>query len=183
MRRSPIQRLANPGLSAGKGKAINHVVQAVYSLDGRQREMTKQPLTSVQRSHYDLIVSLHDQLGYFPTIREIMKAQGLASPSPVQNALAQLEQKGWIARAGGPYQPRAYQIVGHSTTNINHQYVLLPDPTIRGQDGYLRTDGCQTIMSEEDHAGRRIHHLARQFTVGSRIVGYWTPAHLLEKPC
>jgi hypothetical protein len=141
--------------------------------------MQKQPLTRTQRQYYDAIVSLNDAAGYFPTARAIAKARG-RSLNPVHVALEQLVERGWIARAGKSGQTRAYRVV-ESAANASSDYVLLPDSTVQGQNGRVKTDGHRTMLSEEDHTGKRIHHRATQFTSGSRVVGYWTPAHLLEE--
>ena len=141
--------------------------------------MQKQPLTRTQRQYYDAIVTLRDKTGYFPTARAIAKTRG-RSINPVHVALEQLVERGWIARAGKPGQTRAYRVV-ESTASNESKYVLLPDSTIQEQNGHVKTDGHRTLLSEEDHTGKRIHHRATQFTNGHRVVGYWTPAHLLEQ--
>jgi SOS-response transcriptional repressor LexA len=144
--------------------------------------MQKQPLTRTQRKYYDAIVSLNDAAGYFPTTREIAGVQGQTSIDPARQALHHLEQKGWIARTGeNPRAARAYRIVGQPVTDVAPEYLFLPDTAIHGQDRCLEIDVSRPLFAGKDHAGKPIRPLSRQFIRGQRVVGYWTPAHLLEQ--
>jgi len=67
-------------------------------------------LTGRQQEIWDFLVDYVDQHGYPPTVREIGKAVGLASPSTVHAHLANLERAGLLRR--DPTKPRALELVG-----------------------------------------------------------------------
>jgi repressor LexA len=67
-------------------------------------------LTGRQQEIWDFLVGYVDRHGYPPTVREIGKAVGLASPSTVHAHLANLERAGLLRR--DPTKPRALELVG-----------------------------------------------------------------------
>jgi repressor LexA len=61
----------------------------------------RQGLTARQRQIIRVIEDSTQRYGYAPTLREIGKAAGLASPSSVSHQLAVLEKKGYLRRDTG----------------------------------------------------------------------------------
>ncbi len=55
-----------------------------------------EPLTPAQQELYDWLVNHINQNHYSPSIREMMKAMGLRSPSPVQARLERMRDKGYV---------------------------------------------------------------------------------------
>ncbi len=66
-------------------------------------------LTEKQDRIYDYICDYSKEHGFPPTVREIAKMAGLASPSSAHGYLKQLEEKGYITKIEG--SPRSIQIV------------------------------------------------------------------------
>jgi repressor LexA len=66
-------------------------------------------LTTRQRRVLEVIRDALERRGYPPTMREIGKAAGLASPSSVSHQLGALEAKGYIRR--DPHLPRALEVL------------------------------------------------------------------------
>ena len=66
-------------------------------------------LTGRQRRVLETIREHIEDRGYPPTMREIGKAVGLASPSSVKHILVGLERKGYLRR--DPMRPRAMEII------------------------------------------------------------------------
>ena len=76
-------------------------------------------LTGRQRRVLETIREHVEANGYPPTMREIGKAVGLASPSSVKHVLVGLERKGYLRR--DPMRPRAMEIVdppGQETSEL-----------------------------------------------------------------
>ena len=115
----------------------------------------EEPLTAIQQEYFDAITAHLKQTGLFPTIREIMKATGRKSPAGVQHGLEQLQIKGMIERVGNPGQPRAYRL-----STRQEQWIAKGD----------------TICPK----GHPVRAGATVFCVDGKLVGIWTPAHLLE---
>ena len=65
-------------------------------------------LTERQKAIFDFVAAYVDERGYPPTVREIGKAVGLASPSTVHAHLASLERAGLLRR--DPTKPRALEL-------------------------------------------------------------------------
>ena len=72
------------------------------------------PLTHRQRQILDLIKERSNSHGYPPTVREIGKAVGLASPSSVHAQISTLVKAGRLRR--DPSKPRALVVVEDSPT-------------------------------------------------------------------
>jgi len=73
-------------------------------------------LTGRQQEIWDFLVDYVDAHGYPPTVREIGKAVGLASPSTVHAHLANLERAGLLRR--DPTKPRALELVGRERREV-----------------------------------------------------------------
>lgn len=71
--------------------------------------MAKDKLSKRQTAIYDFICTYTSKHGYPPSVREIGKAVGLASPSTVHMHLKVLEERGLIRRATN--KPRTIEIV------------------------------------------------------------------------
>ena len=71
--------------------------------------MTKDKLSKRQTAIYDFICAYTSEHGYPPSVREIGKAVGLASPSTVHMHLKVLEERDLIRRATN--KPRTIEIV------------------------------------------------------------------------
>lgn len=71
--------------------------------------MAKDKLSKRQTAIYDFICTYTSEHGYPPSVREIGKAVGLASPSTVHMHLKVLEERGLIRRATN--KPRTIEIV------------------------------------------------------------------------
>jgi repressor LexA len=69
-------------------------------------------LTPRQQQIWEFLVSYVDRHGYPPTVREIGRAVGLASPSTVHAHLANLERAGLLRR--DPSKPRALELTGRA---------------------------------------------------------------------
>lgn len=69
-----------------------------------------QPITPRQREVYDAIVEFCEAYGYGPTIRELCKQFGWASPNSAMNYVKILRNRGWIS--WNPRQPRTIQPLG-----------------------------------------------------------------------
>ena len=70
--------------------------------------MTEPSLSRRQRQILEFIDEQNDDRGFPPSVREICKAVGLASPSTVHMHLENLEEMGFIRR--DPTKPRAIEI-------------------------------------------------------------------------
>jgi len=70
-------------------------------------------LTRRQQQIWDFLVQYVDRHGYPPTVREIGRAVGLASPSTVHAHLANLERAGLLRR--DPTKPRALELTGRGS--------------------------------------------------------------------
>jgi repressor LexA len=71
-------------------------------------------LTPRQRQIIQVIGDSTRRCGYAPTLREIGKATGLASPSSVSHQLAVLEKKGYLSRGTGQPRTAVVRQAGHS---------------------------------------------------------------------
>jgi repressor LexA len=85
-------------------------------------DMSQDPegLTTRQRRVLEVIRDALERRGYPPTMREIGKAAGLASPSSVSHQLHALEAKGFIRR--DPNLPRALEVLApgdHPATGVD----------------------------------------------------------------
>ena len=71
--------------------------------------MTEQKLTQRQSEVFDFVRGYAREHGYPPTVRDIGRALGLASPSTVHGHLAKLERLGLVRR--DPTKPRALELL------------------------------------------------------------------------
>lgn len=78
--------------------------------------MSKKKLSKRQISIYEFICSYTKEHAYPPSVREIGKAVGLASPSTVHMHLKVLEEQGLIKRASN--KPRTIEIVPQENATI-----------------------------------------------------------------
>jgi repressor LexA len=62
-----------------------------------EKETEPQPITPRQREVYDAIVDYCEANGYGPTIRELCKHFGWASPNGAMCHLRLLRDRGWIS--------------------------------------------------------------------------------------
>lgn len=82
-------------------------------------------LTTRQRRVLEVIRDAVERHGYPPTIREIGKAAGLASPSSVSHQLRALETKGYIRR--DPRLPRALEVLPPDDLQAGSVAASVPD--------------------------------------------------------
>ncbi len=73
-------------------------------------------LTPRQQQIWDFLVEYIRRHGYPPTVREIGRAVGLASPSTVHAHLASLERAGLLRR--DPSKPRALELTGRPPLSL-----------------------------------------------------------------
>ncbi|WP_058270398.1 transcriptional repressor LexA [Olsenella massiliensis] len=97
--------------------------------------MSKDKLSKRQASIYDYICAYTAEHGYAPSVREIGKAVGLASPSTVHMHLKVLEERQLIKRASnkprtievkGPERPSDAVGVAPATRDVNVAMLSLP---------------------------------------------------------
>jgi SOS-response transcriptional repressor LexA len=119
-------------------------------------------LTNTQRHHLELIKKLKKESGRFPTFMEMARAGGYRSPCACQLAVEQLIRKGYIEEDGKPRQARRYRIVE--------------------RDLIVETEGIDRQITTEliDHMGDLLAVGSTRFMQGSKILGCWTPAEMLE---
>jgi repressor LexA len=73
-------------------------------------------LTKRQQEIFDFIKRYSEKYGYPPTVRDIGKAVGLASPSTVHAHLDNLQKLGLVRR--DPTKPRAMELLDRATSGI-----------------------------------------------------------------
>jgi len=78
-------------------------------MDEKEETMAKNGLSNRQKQIYDYICTYTKAHGYPPSVREIGRAVGLASPSTVHMHLKYLEDNGYINR--DPNKPRTIEVV------------------------------------------------------------------------
>jgi len=61
-------------------------------------------LTRKQKKFLDRLTALTERLGYFPTVREIARETGLASPATVHAYLQRLSERGYLRHQAGRWQ-------------------------------------------------------------------------------
>ena len=61
-------------------------------------------LTRKQKKFLDRLTALTERLGYFPTVREIARETGLASPATVHAYLQRLSERGHLRHLGGRWE-------------------------------------------------------------------------------
>lgn len=71
---------------------------------------TPEPITARQREVYDWIVEFVEARGYSPTVRELCKAFGFASPTGAVCHLKPLQERGWISWV--PHHSRTIRPIG-----------------------------------------------------------------------
>ncbi len=88
----------------------------------------KDHLSARQQQILNFIQYSTEEKGYSPSVREIGKAVGLASPSTVKHHLDSLQQKGLLARDGG--LPRALRLneTGDNTASGTEQVKAIEIP-------------------------------------------------------
>jgi repressor LexA len=107
--------------------------------------MTK-PLTKKQLKFLSFLKERLQEMGYPPTIREIMDGIGLSSTNMVKKYLDVLERKGYIKRQFN--SPRAIEIIEASGRSQELMSVPIvgkvragtPHPAIEDVEGYLSVD-------------------------------------------
>ncbi|MBI2469648.1 MAG: repressor LexA [Planctomycetes bacterium] len=107
--------------------------------------MTK-PLTKKQMKFLSFLKEHLQEMGYPPTVREIMDGIGLSSTNIVKKYLDVLERKGYIRRQFN--SPRAIEIIESSGKGLESRSVPImgrvragtPHPAIEDIEGYLSMD-------------------------------------------
>ncbi|OHC05487.1 MAG: repressor LexA, partial [Planctomycetes bacterium RIFOXYB12_FULL_42_10] len=107
--------------------------------------MTK-PLTKKQLRFLSFLKERLQEMGYPPTVREIMDGLGLSSTNMVKKYLDVLERKGYIKRQFN--SPRAIEIIEASARSQELMSVPIvgkvragtPHPAIEDVEGYLSVD-------------------------------------------
>lgn len=107
--------------------------------------MTK-PLTKKQLRFLSFLKERLQEMGYPPTVREIMDGLGLSSTNMVKKYLDVLERKGYIKRQFN--SPRAIEIIETSARSQELMSVPIvgkvragtPHPAIEDVEGYLSVD-------------------------------------------
>jgi repressor LexA len=99
---------------------VQRFVSSVIKTFVRFREeiMSQEKLSKRQKAIYDFICSYTTSHGYPPSVREIGKSVGLASPSTVHMHLKKIEEKGYIHRDSK--KPRTIEVVEDQTKNAAH---------------------------------------------------------------
>ena len=85
------------------------------------------PQLSITRRQHQIVGFIRryaDEHGYPPTVRDIGRAIGLASPSTVHGHLANLERAGLVRR--DPSKPRALELVGDAAAGVAGRLRALP---------------------------------------------------------
>jgi repressor LexA len=102
-------------------------------------------LTKRQQEIFDFIKRYSAKYGYPPTVRDIGKAVGLASSSPVHAHLANLEKIGLLRR--DPTKPRALELLDRAAAGVQAgvQTFLQPGLPLVGQ-----VAAGQPIVAEEN---------------------------------
>lgn len=75
----------------------------------------------IREQMYQFIIEYITENGYAPTIRELIGAVGLKSPSSVYCHLTHLEMEGRIKTK--PYSPRAIKLVGYEFRKVKEEEV------------------------------------------------------------
>ncbi len=104
------------------------------------------PLTKKQLRFLSFLKEHLQEMGYPPTVREIMDGIGLSSTSIVKKYLDALERKGYIKRQFN--SPRAIEIVEASGRSLESMSIPIvgkvragtPHPAIEDVEGYLSVD-------------------------------------------
>ena len=78
--------------------------------------MPEETLTTAQQELYDWLVDFIGDHHHSPSIRQMMQAMGLRSPTPIQSRLRHLQQKGWIKWQEG--QARTLQLIEESISGV-----------------------------------------------------------------
>ncbi|MEK7749945.1 MAG: transcriptional repressor LexA [Planctomycetota bacterium] len=107
--------------------------------------MTK-PLTKKQSGFLSFLKERLQEMGYPPTVREIMDGIGLSSTNMVKKYLDVLERKGYIKRQFN--SPRAIEIIEASGRSQELRSIPIvgkvragtPHPAIEDVEGYLSVD-------------------------------------------
>lgn len=73
----------------------------------------------IRERMYQFMIEYITENGYAPTIRELVGAVGLKSPSSVYSYLTQLEVEGRIKTK--PYSPRAIKLVGYEFQKVKEE--------------------------------------------------------------
>lgn len=116
--------------------------------------MTKDKLSKRQTAIYDFICAYTSEHGYPPSVREIGKAVGLASPSTVHMHLKVLEERDLIRRATN--KPRTIEIVSsnkedkRSVTEAHTSAVDVADASVISLPLVGRVAAGTPILAEQN---------------------------------
>ncbi len=100
-------------------------------------------MTEKQQKFLDFIVKFRNENGYSPSVREIAKGLGLASPSSVQSMLDKLSAMGLLSRSSG--------VARSATVSDNHSAYLHTEELGIPVIGHIQAG--TPVMSEENIEG------------------------------
>jgi repressor LexA len=133
-------RRDEPGTDSIEGGATGRLA-SVHPLPGVEDGSGE--LTARQRLILGTIRDSVEHRGYPPSMREIGKAVGLASPSSVKHQLTALERKGYLRR--DPGRPRAMEVVHPDDPRTDQRLAATGPRTARfGEEDLAAQDGTPT---------------------------------------